>query len=182
MELIAGSVVAFPIGTVELGNAVDDTTVRVRMGELLDGELASVIFLGRVVPEVVNQGTFRVGGIPFLTDDPTTPEPDDANVSPVTSTTGADCADRVDDLGDAIDALIGDPDDDAVIGARDDCAGTAAGIPVDSRGCTQADFCGTFDVSSGPGRAACNNADWGNDEPLVDAEDCHQSHDVWVAR
>lgn len=53
-----------------------------------------------------------------------------------------------------------DADADGEHDPTDLCPGTAPGDAVDAAGCSRAQFCGTFDVSTENGRASCSNADW----------------------
>ena len=83
------------------------------------------------------------------------------------------------DLDDALEALgqceedlaaaLADPRDEDGDGEgdpTDTCPGTAVSEPVDGDGCSVSQFCALVDVNPGRGRAACNNSDWMNDEPL----------------
>ena len=68
---------------------------------------------------------------------------------------------------------VADTDADGVRNTADDCPGTTADGEVDLVGCSQVQFCSGIDVSTGPGRATCNNSDWQNDEPRAEnPEDC----------
>ncbi len=71
-------------------------------------------------------------------------------------------------------AATADTDGDGVGDATDDCSATPAATPVDALGCSRAEFCGTFDVSTKIGLKSCKKADWENDEPLIGKEtaDC----------
>ena len=60
-----------------------------------------------------------------------------------------------------------DGDQDGRRDLDDRCPSTALGDPVDDAGCSPAQFCGQFDATCEPGRAACRQADWRNDEPLM---------------
>jgi uncharacterized repeat protein (TIGR01451 family) len=75
-----------------------------------------------------------------------------------------------------LDACLQDPpfedaDGDGEHDDTDTCPGTPAAEPVDAAGCSLAQFCAGFDVSGTRRNSPCNQADWGNDEPLG-AEDC----------
>jgi hypothetical protein len=43
---------------------------------------------------------------------------------------------------------------------------------VDSSGCSPSQFCNAFDISTSLGKQTCRKADWRNDEPLGQANDC----------
>jgi uncharacterized repeat protein (TIGR01451 family) len=83
------------------------------------------------------------------------------------------------DLGteqDALAACLDDPpfvdaDGDGIHDDNDACSGTPASAPVDGVGCSLVQFCGGFDIAMSNPKSSCNQADWGNDEPLG-AEDC----------
>lgn len=62
-----------------------------------------------------------------------------------------------------------DADADGVGDVVDHCLGTAAEAQVDRDGCSREQFCAAIDVRRNA--AACNLADWMNDEP-VSAKDC----------
>ena len=166
------SVTSLPDGAIEQGNDPGDTVVSVNVGALANGESTTVSFTGIVQPELVNQGVFEVQNVEFPTDDPFTPEYPDPNHTPVVTTSIASCSAIISDARAEIDALLNDSDGDSIIGARDDCLSTPARAVVDDRGCSQEEFCSTF-TNSGPSHvpSACNDADWGNDEPLG-AADC----------
>ena len=74
-----------------------------------------------------------------------------------------------------------DADGDGEADATDRCPGTSPGMAVDGNGCSIDQFCGGFDVSTGQGRASCNNADWGNDQPLG-SNDCAAVGGLCIAR
>ena len=65
-----------------------------------------------------------------------------------------------------------DADSDGERDGTDACADTLPGAPVDSAGCSVEQFCGLVDVTTGQGRAACQNLDWQNNEPIGNARDC----------
>jgi hypothetical protein len=65
-----------------------------------------------------------------------------------------------------------DRDGDGEHDASDRCPGTPLQASVDAAGCSLEQFCAAIDASTGRGRAPCNNADWGNDEPLGHPDDC----------
>lgn len=71
-------------------------------------------------------------------------------------------------------AATTDTDVDGVLDADDTCPGTPAATTVDSTGCSKAQFCATFDVTTKPGIRPCKKADWGNDEPIMTrkTDDC----------
>jgi len=68
-------------------------------------------------------------------------------------------------------STISDTDSDGESDATDRCPETFSELAVDGNGCSIDQFCGGFDVSTSQGRASCNNADWGNDQPLG-SNDC----------
>jgi cysteine-rich repeat protein len=65
------------------------------------------------------------------------------------------------------DARLRDGDGDGEPDVKDRCPGTLPGAPVDDAGCSLAQFCASFDVSTVQGALRCRFADWGNDEPLM---------------
>lgn len=69
--------------------------------------------------------------------------------------------------------LLADTDGDGRPDPLDRCPGTASGAAVDSDGCSQAQFCGTFDATTRDGVRACKKADWRNDEPLMRSRDAN---------
>ena len=79
-----------------------------------------------------------------------------------------------------LQAALTDSDSDGVRDAADACPGSAAS-PVDALGCTHAQFCATYDGSSGRERGACRKADWLNDEP-AGARDCRSSQGSCLPR
>jgi hypothetical protein len=84
-------------------------------------------------------------------------------------------------LGDARSRLA-DGDADGIPDSADACAETKAGGTVDTSGCSVAQFCATHDVGRDRGRAACWNADFRNDEPLGNPEDCKANRSDCVPR
>lgn len=90
----------------------------------------------------------------------------------VTITTAPDASLAV--CEDALAAATVDTDGDGVIDASDDCPSTPASTAVDALGCSRAEFCATFDVSTKAGLKACKKADWNNDEPVMTkkTQDC----------
>jgi len=75
-----------------------------------------------------------------------------------------------------------DIDNDGIRDTADACPSTPEDVEVDALGCSQAQFCGAIDAS-GSGRAACNNSDWGNDEPLAEnPEDCKAAKGICQAK
>ena len=74
-----------------------------------------------------------------------------------------------------------DEDGDGEHDTTDSCPGTLSG-PVDGVGCSLGQFCASFEVSTGRGRASCQNADWQNDEPLGNAQDCKARGGACVSR
>ena len=75
---------------------------------------------------------------------------------------------------DELDAATADADGDGVPDGIDTCPKTPAAIPVDLAGCSQAQFCGSFDITTKSGNKECKKADWRNDEPLLSGKtaDC----------
>jgi hypothetical protein len=69
------------------------------------------------------------------------------------------------------DVPIPDEDADGEPDVSDLCPTTSDGAPVDTAGCSTAQFCASIDAKNSFGRAFCVQADWMNDEP-VDAQDC----------
>jgi hypothetical protein len=64
-----------------------------------------------------------------------------------------------------------DEDADGEHDSTDACPATLSG-PVDAGGCSLGQFCASFDVTTARGRGSCQNADWKNDEPLGNPQDC----------
>lgn len=87
-----------------------------------------------------------------------------------------DLGDTEMDLGTCMDDLgfaTADDDGDGIPDTSADvCPNTPPGAPTDALGCSPAEFCARFDVGTGAGRAACNNADWKADEPGGNPQDC----------
>jgi hypothetical protein len=67
----------------------------------------------------------------------------------------------------ALAAETADADADSARDQDDVCPSTPAGQAVDQAGCSQAEFCATFDAKTKTGAKACKQADWKNDEPLL---------------
>jgi hypothetical protein len=157
---------------------------------------------------VSNQGlVFATNFGEVQTDDPATDEPADATDTPVVYSPLAECREDLAscesdlgactsdlgscqaDLGEARDALAAcqndppfeDADGDGEHDDTDACSGTPAGEPVDSAGCSTAQFCAGFEVAGTSRNSPCNQADWGNDEPL-DAEDCKARNGICEPR
>lgn len=84
------------------------------------------------------------------------------------------CNDSLDTCTDDLAAASADADNDGVIDAKDTCPGTPSATSVDATGCSQAQFCGQFDVLDKTGAKSCKKADWKNDEPLLSGKtaDC----------
>lgn len=76
--------------------------------------------------------------------------------------------------------VTADTDADGVPDLVDRCPSTAASS-VDLAGCSQAEFCAAFDVSTGHGRTACRRADWMNNDPLGNTNDCEVARSECVA-
>jgi uncharacterized membrane protein len=85
----------------------------------------------------------------------------------VTQAALGECSDELATCEDDLAAALADSDGDGLLDLVDQCAGTAAAVPVDPLGCSLEQFCSGLDVP-----AICNNADWQNDEPLGNAHDC----------
>lgn len=65
-------------------------------------------------------------------------------------------------------AATADADGDGVRDATDACPNTPAATPVDSDGCSQAQFCAAIDATVPKiGKKLCEHADWRNDESLM---------------
>jgi hypothetical protein len=64
----------------------------------------------------------------------------------------------------------------------DRCPDTRKGEDMDPSGCSVAQFCTRYNVRDDEGRAACWNADFGNDEPLGNAGDCKADSKACVPR
>ena len=65
-----------------------------------------------------------------------------------------------------------DADGDGEHDFTDECPSTPTGDQVDQAGCSVEQFCARFDVSTGYGRASCNNADWKNNQPVGNPQNC----------
>lgn len=68
-------------------------------------------------------------------------------------------------------AATADADGDGRRDADDACPATPAGAAIDAAGCSWAQFCAGFDTRTRSGRAACKQADWKNDEPVMRRKD-----------
>lgn len=222
LELVAGSV-ATTHGVVVEGNAPGDTRVVIGAMGTVGTATATIEFDAVVLPEVENQGEFRLeigtydpdgwaGGLRslnMLTDDPATLPLGDPTRTPLScdlasceedldectedlgecETARAMCEDdleacedarraleeRVRELEEALAEVLADPDQDGVPAIADQCADSALGADVDSVGCTQAQFCGAIDLSMPQGNNVCRHADWRNDEPVGNPDDCRPS-------
>jgi len=62
---------------------------------------------------------------------------------------------------------VPDADRDGRADDHDLCPSTPWGEAIDQSGCSQGEFCATFDAATAAGRRACRKADWKNDEPLM---------------
>ncbi len=84
-------------------------------------------------------------------------------------------AERIEDLEEKVGGLLArlaDADGDGVFDAADLCSDTTRGASADASGCSLNQFCRVQDVRSDLGRASCWNADFLNDEPLGNPQDC----------
>jgi hypothetical protein len=77
---------------------------------------------------------------------------------------------------------LADDDKDGVGNDADRCPDTRKGEAVDPSGCSVAQFCTRYNVRDDEGRAACWNADFGNDEPLGNPGDCKANSNACVPR
>lgn len=82
---------------------------------------------------------------------------------------------RVRELEELVGTILADPDDDGVPAIADRCADSTPGDAVDADGCTAAQFCGAIDLSLPQGNNVCRHADWQNDEPVGNPDDCRPS-------
>lgn len=82
---------------------------------------------------------------------------------------------RVLELEELVGTILADPDSDGVPAIADRCADSAPGDAVDDDGCTAAQFCGAIDLSLPQGNNICRHADWRNDEPVGNPNDCRPS-------
>ena len=97
----------------------------------------------------------------------------------------ANASSRIDGLEIALAAArseLADDDGDDVWNDSDRCPDTAKGDGVDFSGCSAAQFCKRYEVRQDEGRAACWNADFGNDEPLGNPGDCKANSKSCVPR
>lgn len=188
--LINGSVVTSQ-GVVVTGNAGGDAEALVDLGTLAAGDDTTVALDVRVSESrdlvfgsVRSQGLVTSAELDDVpTDDPDTPLPLDPTVTPVRTLLdrceqGLGMCEETVDLCEAdleacrLDPPFPDADGDGEHDWTDACPGTPRGQPVDTAGCSRAQFCARIDAA-GPSRAAaCNRADWRNDEPLGNAADC----------
>jgi trimeric autotransporter adhesin len=77
------------------------------------------------------------------------------------------------DLSECRADLIPDGDGDGEVDTTDRCPETPPGEAVDDAGCSRAQFCAGFEVTTREGKRACRRADWRNDEPLLlRSDDC----------
>jgi len=70
-----------------------------------------------------------------------------------------------------------DTDDDGRRDVDDACPATVASAEVDVEGCSLAQFCAQYPVTSGPERAICKKADWKNDEPKMPGKEADCAYD-----
>jgi hypothetical protein len=77
--------------------------------------------------------------------------------------------------------VLTDSDGDGEEDNTDACPDTPILAAVDQGGCSLEQFCATFDLSNGYGRASCNNADWRNNQQLG-AHDCKAQQQECVPR
>jgi hypothetical protein len=77
---------------------------------------------------------------------------------------------------------LADDDGDRLWNDADRCPDTREGEHVDPSGCSAAQFCTRYNVRDDEGRAACWNADFGNDEPLGNPADCKADSKACVPR
>jgi hypothetical protein len=82
----------------------------------------------------------------------------------------ASCRKALDDLRQT--PPIPDGDKDGEPDASDRCPHTPINLEVDEAGCSLAEFCADLDLHRSRGEALCECADWKNDEPLGDSDDC----------
>jgi len=82
---------------------------------------------------------------------------------------------RVRELEELVGTILADPDADGVPAVADSCADSVPGDAVDDDGCTAAQFCGAIDLSMPQGNNICRHADWRNDEPVGNPDDCRPS-------
>jgi len=177
-HVVTGSVVTSSHGQVLAGNHSGDTQVAVAVGEVPEGESATISYEVRLEPRVVNQGFLSMvetlppsallTPVPIPSDDPGTPEPFDATVSAVDAIP-LECLRTARELELELEGLEADVDADGVPAVADDCPGTIAGSVVDRLGCSVTQFCAGIQ----PVAETCNSADWQNDEPVSDSPmDC----------
>jgi len=76
---------------------------------------------------------------------------------------------------------LADADEDGVFDTLDRCADTTQGASANASGCSLDQFCRRQEVGSDPGRASCWNADFGNDEPLGNPQDCKVDESTCLA-
>jgi len=77
---------------------------------------------------------------------------------------------------------LADDDGDGVWNDGDRCPDTRKGEDMDPSGCSVAQFCTRYNARDDEGRAACWNADFGNDEPLGNPGDCKANSNACVPR
>jgi hypothetical protein len=77
---------------------------------------------------------------------------------------------------------LADDDGDGVWNDADRCSDTPKAEGVDASGCSVVQFCTRYNVRDDEGRAACWNADFGNDEPLGNPADCKAKSRACVPR
>ena len=183
-SLVVGSVSTS--GEVLSGNLAGDDRVDVDLGDLPVGagrDLSFRVVVDRTLPEdlqsISNQGRVVGENFPVVsTDDPDTAASPDGTVSFVSNTPLDRCErDRealVLDLATCrqdLDLVLADSDADGIPDLFDTCPSTGPDAPTDALGCSQRQFCARVATEHAGIPAACNRADWMNDEPLG-ARDC----------
>jgi hypothetical protein len=162
-----------------MGNASGDASVEVDVGTLAaEGGNATITFEVLVndpfPPEILtiaNQGEVTGSNFdPILTDDPSTPGLRDPTITEVANTDLDICERELQECRDT--PTFADADGDGEHNFTDHCADTPEDVQVDTAGCSVEQFCAQFDVTSGYGRAACNNADWRNNQPVGNPKNC----------
>jgi hypothetical protein len=76
------------------------------------------------------------------------------------------------DDGPVDDVPADDGDGDGEPDVTDQCPDTLPGVSVDDAGCSQAQFCSSYDLTTRKSYKVCRRADWKNDAASGKSTDC----------